>query len=318
MKQYLSDLRHALRKTNLTAFEIEDIIKDHQEMIETALAEGLNESEIPAKFGTVEQVVQGLNLEMKSDTKTDDAQKNGDYILWKTYTAPENKLNLAVHVTAESMTYLIGEHDMVRVYSTQANMEDYVIDLTSDTLSIKAPKKSGFGFFNISKDAPKIMIQLPKELVINALSHQSVSGDTMINPIKTDTLHLKTISGDTKLKGSHIKKADIQSVSGDFNLDALQVDAMKINIISGDLHCQKSQFKSLDVRTVSGDVEINDGRSETCIFKTVSGDMKASDFYPNEIQLKSVSGDIKITNSQEHDIKIVSKKTLSGEITIKP
>ena len=317
MKQYLRDLRNALRKTNLTAFEIEDIIKDHQEMIETALSEGLKESEITTKFGTVEHVIKGLNLEMKSDNNGEEAQKNGDYILWKTYTT-ENKLDLEVRLTAESMTYLIGDHDMIRVYSTQDNMEDYEINFSSDTLSIKAPKKIGFGFLNISKDAPKIMIQLPKELILHSMTHHSVSGDIMINPLNADTLFLKTISGDTKMKSTHIKKADIQSVSGDFNLNALQVEAMKINVISGDLNCQQSQFNSLDVRTVSGNVQINDGRTNTCIFKTVSGDMNARDFYPDEIQLKSVSGDIKITNSQAHEIKIVSKKTLSGEITIKP
>jgi len=58
MKKYLEDLRQELVKQKLTNKEIEEIMADHEEMIRTAMEEGLSEEEIKAKFGQPKQVAE--------------------------------------------------------------------------------------------------------------------------------------------------------------------------------------------------------------------------------------------------------------------
>ena len=46
MKKYLEDLKQELLKKKLTNKEIEEILTDHEEMIQNAMDEGLSEDEI--------------------------------------------------------------------------------------------------------------------------------------------------------------------------------------------------------------------------------------------------------------------------------
>ena len=51
MKIFLQNLEDELKKNNLNEEEINDIIADHSEMIESAISEGLSDEDLEQKFG---------------------------------------------------------------------------------------------------------------------------------------------------------------------------------------------------------------------------------------------------------------------------
>ena len=106
-------------------------------------------------------------------------------------------------------------------------------------------------------------------------------------------------------------------VSGDVSLSNIYTDKLHTSQVSGDFEISKSKIENeFESQTVSGDVEIVDVSCELFDLDSVSGDTDAKEFYPNTIRFKSVSGDLDISNKTKKEIKIISQKTLSGDVNI--
>ena len=88
-------------------------------------------------------------------------------------------------------------------------------------------------------------------------------------------------------------------------------------VLFSDFEISKSKIENeFESQTVSGDVEIDDVSCDLFDLDSVSGDTDAKEFYPNTIRFKSVSGDLDISNKTKKEIKIISQKTLSGDVNI--
>jgi len=76
MKKFLKNLEEELKKKNINDEEIEEILADHQEMIESAINEGLTDEELEAKFGNPEQVAEELS--QFTDKEGEKVEKEND------------------------------------------------------------------------------------------------------------------------------------------------------------------------------------------------------------------------------------------------
>jgi len=322
VKKYLEDLENELKK-KLKANEIEEILADHEEMIRTALEEGLDEDKIVEQFGEPKKVAEALGEVTDDKTDTEDAQeedaKKKTFKTLATFAAGEEPVEFRIELANDDVTYKKAEGDSLRVsVRGNADTEEYTLAFKDNKFVLSSPKKSGFDFLSFGKNHVDFLIEIPAGLAIKNFFHKSLNGDIMMETIKTKAFELSTVNGDVRLRDTSVGEARLHTVNGDFDIKDLQADFFKVSLVSGDMRikgaCVKEDFH---VSTVSGDVRIEDAESAGCILHSVSGDIEGKEFYPDRVALKSVSGDIRLQNKEDRDIRVEAKKTVSGRIKIR-
>jgi len=316
MKKYLEDLRQELQKQKLTNKEIEEIIADHEEMIRTAMEEGLSEEQIKAKFGQPKQVAEEL-----ADNNEDvvaEQDDNDDLVLWKTYQVEHDSLSVDVNLISEDITYQLSDSSEIKVYyEGKAKVEKYEISYEKNEFRLSAPKRLGFNFSFGKGDDLRFVVELPKHVVVKELKHVTISSDSTFKNLKVNDLKVNTTSGDLVITHNQIEKFKLNSVSGDCSIEDSKIVEFNLSQVSGDTELDHVTISgNFKANTVSGDVELNDVTCEDFEMHAVSGDVDGKEFYPKKVTLKSVSGDVNIKNQEKRYIEIVKKSTLSGEINI--
>ena len=74
--KYIEDLKIELSKTDLTDYEINEIIEDFQEMINEALEQGVEEKDFEAKFGSPKQLASELGTEYNEKQEKSEGKSN--------------------------------------------------------------------------------------------------------------------------------------------------------------------------------------------------------------------------------------------------
>lgn len=317
MKKFLQDLKKELKKLNFNKEEIEEIITDHQEMIETAKEQGLSDEELHLKFGDPEKLAQDL----KENTATHVVEKGGNnvegYTLLETFAVTSKEFNVEIALVSEDVKYEIHDLEQIEVhYKNIKDTDQYTASFDGDTFKLR--RKHQKMNFSMRKESAKFIVRVPDGVVSTLFDVKIVSGDGKFAGIKTDKLDLKSTSGDLKLKSIEAKGAKISTVSGDVSVVGATLDSCNLSMVSGDVHLEHATLSGdFDTNTVSGDVKIEDASCANFSLKTVSGDCKGKEFYPKAVSLSSVSGDIKIENEKKTEIQVLKKKTLSGKVKIK-
>ncbi len=315
MKTFLNDLRNALKNKNISAIEIEDIIKDHEDMIEEAKSEGLSEEEILTKLGKPEEIAEGLADFEEKDTSTE-TQKT-QHIL-KEFEVQSTSIDVSVSMSTETTEYKLVDSKSIRVLC-RSNKEPsgYEVSFKNDTLKVEAPKLTQFLSFLSRGKGIEFIIEIPKSLAINHFKHSTLSGDVHLDGFNIKHLEMNTVSGDIKVSKLEITEAQWYTVSGDITLDKSRLSSLKSSQVSGDLFVLSSAIEEyIDLDTVSGDMYLEDSKADSCKVNSVSGDVRGKEFYPNKISLSSISGNINIKNQEKRHIEIISRSTLSGSIHI--
>ena len=70
MKKFLKELEMELKMLKMNNKDIDEILEDHKEMIDAAIDEGLNETEIEEKFGNPKNVAKELSKDTKESKKS--------------------------------------------------------------------------------------------------------------------------------------------------------------------------------------------------------------------------------------------------------
>ena len=313
MKTYLNALRNALKKTDLTAVEIEDVLADHRDMIETAVKEGLREEDIEKRFGAPETVAEELSAGKKQEKKDETPP-------WKSFDVGDDFKEVDIRLTGEAIKVKTVPGDRIEIrIDDEHDADGYDASYDDGVLTLRTPKvSSGLLSFLFSHKLASFTLALPKRVKLQSYSHKGVSGEALIKDLRTEHLMLSTTSGDTKLKDVEADDATFNSVSGDFDIRNLHANTLKVSLVSGDMTLEGvPALKRLDIHSVSGDAHIEDVVCESCHLGTVSGDIDGVEFYPEKVSLRSISGDIRIENKEKRDIEIVKKKTVSGNIVLK-
>lgn len=316
MKKYLEDLRQELIKQKMTAKEIEEIIADHEEMIRTALAEGLSVEEIKAKFGDPSQLAEELS---DFDSKEDaEQEETDDYVLWQEFEVNDEFVSINVNLLSEDITYQSTDETKVKVfYCGKRKIDKYELSFEKNELRLSAPRKFGFHFSFNNEDDLTFLIEIPKNVMINELKHVAVSSDMELKNLIVKQMTLNTTSGDLKVKHASLGVAKWHTVNGDIEIKETKFLSLNSSQVNGDILMKEVTIDGdFKVNTVSGDVELQEVTCDNFEVNTVSGDVNGKEFYPKMVALKSVSGDISIKNKEDRYIEIVKKHSVSGDIHI--
>lgn len=318
MKTFLKHLKKELTKLHFTATEIEEILADHKEMIETAQNDGLSDEELAMKFGDPEQLAKDLYENRVESPNLKGGINVEGYEVAHTFNVETKEFDVRIGLVSEDIKYEVHDQDTIEVlYKKIKDLDQYKIDFSDNLFVLK--RKSQIGTFSFRKESGKFIVKVPVGVVNKNFEAHLVSGDAKLEGITTEDLSLKTTSGDVKAHSFKAEKASIATVSGDVKLTEGTMASASLSMVSGDLHTTGVTCEGdVGMNTVSGDFKAQDSYFGPFTFKTVSGDCKGKNFYPKSISFRSVSGDVKIENEdKEFAIEILRKKTLSGSVKIK-
>ncbi|MBI9009562.1 MAG: DUF4097 family beta strand repeat protein [Tenericutes bacterium] len=317
MKKYLKDLEEELRKNNLNEKEIEEILADHEEMIEAAINDGLSDEELNTKFGDPKTVAEELSGFSESESDDDKEHKKQDGKMMVFDNIDEN-YNVNIALINEDISVQSNDSNNITVeFFGITNIDKYQIEYKKNTFILKSPKEIRKSYFGFSKNR-RFVVTLPKNLQINDFEMKLINADAKIDDILSAKTLVDTKNGDLKLKNIKTGEFRFNSINGDSTLETINCDKIKISTISGDLQIENLKAKGeMFVNSVSGDLRIKDSECLNVTLKTVSGDIKATEFYPKTVTLSSVSGDIKIVNTDSsRPIEVTHKRSLSGDVDI--
>ncbi|MDI6452772.1 DUF4097 family beta strand repeat-containing protein [Peloplasma aerotolerans] len=317
MKKYLEDLKQELMKRNMSSDEIDEILRDHEEMIESALAKGIDEEALKTQFGDPKKLADDLvGTENTEETIKTEVK---DYEVYKSFDPSGESISVFVKLVSEDVVYQPSSNEKINVlYKGTKNLDDYEIKYENSELIIEAPKQVGFFFMRTSSSDASLIVEVPKTLDFIQLRHKSVSSDVKVKDLNVKSFELSSTSGDIEVEGAKFGQTKWNTVSGDIQVKNAVIDILNSSQVSGDLALHQVKFTGdIKLNTVSGDVDAEDTTCETCDYSSVSGDLKGREFYPKAVMLKSVSGDIKISNKEVTDIKVIRKSSVSGKISIK-
>jgi len=321
MKKFLSALEKELKKLKISSSEIAEILRDHAEMIESALSEGVSEEELSLKFGNPEKLARELyedykNIDMginlNGDYEVEEELKG--YELFKSFMVVDNELEVQIGMVSEDVTLYSHNGDSIEVYIKGSN-ERYESKYEDGVFQLRTVKK--ISFF-IGRKSVKFIVRIPKNVAIGLFSYSTTSGDSSIKGISSNEAKFNAVSGDLSLEDIESKHVKFNTVSGDVEMNRLKASELSLKSVSGDFNVENvSVERDLNLKSISGDFEFNNVVSQSAKYNSISGDLNAKEFYSDEISIKSLSGDVSIHNLDESRImNVISKKTTSGDVKI--
>jgi hypothetical protein len=283
-KEYLKTLEEALN--GIDPKDKEELMADFKEHFDIGLSEGQTEEAIIAHLGSVEDLIESLDLkrlesphvyESKSDRiYNEDVEKVIIDGLHADVTINVSDDNQA-HVDYEISKKLLGKLS-TEVTSRQEGKTLYV--------TVSSINK----IFKSSLDPVDLHLELPNSL---------------------KELKCKTASGDIKIDELNFETLEIHSVSGDIGLDDINADLILINGVSSDINCS-SIGGQLQLRSVSGDIEVDSHTGKILSIESVSGDINYEGS-AEDIRINTTSGDACL---EAKSIKSLSANTISGDVRL--
>lgn len=318
MKKYLDDLKNELAKRNFKPEDIDDILKDHEEMISEALNEGLSEEDIPSRFGDPKTLAEELSLDGNNKEFDYSLNDTKGFKLYKSFSPTEGGQKIIIGMVYQDVLVKLSQDGLYHIYyEGPGDINDYSISYQKDELKIEAPKLKGLLFTRNKKDDMSFIIEIPSGIEISEFREKTVSGDIDFQGIDAKEMFFSTTSGDIELKKAIVDKLVVNTVSGDVAVYDLKMNKVETSQVSGDLHMENVIITELiHAGSVSGDFMFVNAHVEHAEFSMVNGDVEGKEFYPKMITFKSVSGDLDIKNKERTDIKLQKTNTLSGKINI--
>lgn len=318
MKKYLKDLEAELRKNNLSEAEIKDILADHEEMIQSAVEEGLTDEDLEKKFGSPKDVAEELSQFTEKEEKTK-GRESKRTMNTKEFTEISEGYNVSIELINEDVRFETTDEEKISVtYNGHRDFEDYKVAFENNTFYLTSPKRSGIFNFRGDRGDHGFVVQLPK-IKVGDFKIKEISGDIDLANVQAKSFILETTNGDSELQNFKVEEFKTHTVNGDVDIEGLVANAATISQVSGDFSMKNVKVDGdISVNTVSGDVEIENVSCKEFALRSVSGDVEAQEFYPESIILNSVSGDVDIVNSDaSRPITVKHKKSISGDIEIR-
>lgn len=325
MKKYLKDLEAELKKLNISEEEIAEILEDHKEMLREATEEGISDDEIALKFGDPEKLAKALYEDALGDKMSKKVEpvfgteSLEGYELVNSFPTLEELKTVNISLISEDVMYFPYEGESIEVYVRgKFREEDYTISYAKGMFNLlKSRGKVSFNIF--SKKAPDFGVRVPASS-LDEFKLSLISGDGELEGVTSNVIELKTVSGDLHTTNLTTEGNLVVSVvSGDVKLNGIIAKGLEMSMVSGDLVIDQGKFdEKIHIGAVSGDTNANNVKVPEIEFHTVSGDFQGDEVYCDTVTFKSVSGDFCIeNNNKDHNIEVISKKSLSGKVTIK-
>jgi hypothetical protein len=150
MKTFLNALKNELLLSGFASREVDDILKDYEEMISQAIRQGLSENAIEDTFGTVKQIV----LEIKSDHQPKHLEDIGEEV--QTFNLDEIK-DIDIDLVNEDIKLLTHQENYFKLtYDGILDKNHILIEVDNQTLVIKNKKK----YHGLKKERNKLSLYI--------------------------------------------------------------------------------------------------------------------------------------------------------------
>ncbi|MFW5794761.1 MAG: DUF4097 family beta strand repeat-containing protein [Bacillota bacterium] len=287
MKTFLENLKKELTKQNINKETITEIINDHEEMIQSALDEGLDEDKITQKFGDPEKIAKELK-EIEPEKK----KYNNSYELIQAFNS-ENINKIKVKLVSEDLKLEVADINQIEVYGKSVKANKYDIEIDSDCLNLTRKNDITFGLLNFTSKSGNFIIKLPRTKEFKNIQYKGTSGDIDIKEIISEEYDIKNTSGDIDIKQIQTNIFNIKNISGDIEITKSNIYNLTISVVSGDIDIETTTIaQNLKINSVSGDTEIENSSTKELLYNSVSGDFKGKEYYPENVIFKSITGDI--------------------------
>lgn len=311
MKTFLNALKNELLLSGFSSREVEDILKDYEEMISQAIRQGLSEQSIEDTFGTAKQIV----LEIKSDHQPKHVEDIGAEV--QTFNFDEIK-DIDIDLVNEDIKVSTHQESYFKLtYDGILDKNQILIDVVNQTLIIKNKKK----YHGLKKERNKLSfyIYVPKQVRLNQVAVGSINGEIAVLNITGNQLKAYSVNGLTKLAENEFLEMKFDGVNAKTWIQKNFSDHLNAKTVSGKLIIQANDInEALNISTVSAQVEVNETMPQQLKVNTVSGHITCLEVYPDHISLNTVSGNITFENKDKtKTIQIDHKRSISGKVIIK-
>lgn len=255
MKKFLKDLENELKKLKISKKDIDEILADHQEMIEAAKTDGIDDKDLENKFGNPKKLAEEIKKDIKITSiqepvllkDADSCVKTNvkDYNLVKTFPVTEDKLSVNIRLVSNHVSFTTYEGDSIQVYETNIKeIKQYTITYENNVFTLKK-EKSVVVMFNFTKKRGRFIVLVPQNIDIDLFEYKTVSGDGKINGIKVNKFNIKSTSGDIDITNLLANMVKVTSVNGDFDINKLNAKSFDISLVSGDLKMYNALIRSI-------------------------------------------------------------------------
>jgi len=304
-KAYLNALEEALAGIN--ANDKEELMADFKEHFSIGLDEGKSEEEIINHLGTVNELVESLDLKK---LKTNPQETKVD----RTFSEEIDKViidglhaDVTISVSEDNQAHV--DYDISKRLLGKLNTE-VTTHQEGKTLTVTVSVLNKI--FRNNLDPIDLNIQLPQ--AIKTLNCKTVSGDITIDELEFETLELQSVSGDIELENLTTDKININGVSSDLNCANIKGN-FQLKTVSGDIEIDQHTGSELKIETVSGDIDYEGSASEIRVTTTTGdGCFKANSIA--EFNVITVSGDMNLECGIEDKGLTVNMVSHSGELSI--
>ncbi len=294
---------------------IDDIVRDHEEMIQSALDDGLSEEDLIERFGEPSKLADDLSA---FEQIASEVPVQVEYSTLKTFTPDKAYLIELKFVSEDVVIEPSPDQNIYIDYKGRGDTDKYDIRFDEDKLYIKAPDRKGIlSLLFLNRNTLTFRIRLPLEHRVSDFKLSVINGDTKLSNLSFDKTKFKTINGDGDMTSMTLGETKMNTVNGDLSLVKCKTTKTQISLISGDLTIDELDCEtSVEFDSVSGDINLDKVTCEACDISTVSGDVRGTSVYPKVASFNTISGDVRIKNEEHKPMEIRKKTSLSGSINL--
>jgi len=308
-ESYLNQLNDALKGVDEKVRK--ELMDDFNEHFQSGIQEGKSEAEIIASLGSVEELIEALDL----DNTIEHIQNNDFPSEYKVDSVNIDGLHASIHVCSSK-----DELTHVRCEKAGRLLDKLSYDVTmkqdGSNLSIEVHNNKRTIFrrpFSVISKELDIYLEIPETLAL--FKCKTVNGDIDLDQVKMKQLTLSSTSGDMDLQDLETLDTTIDLVSGNCEINSIMGN-LSVRSTSGDMEVQSHRGQTAKLYSVSGDIEYQ-GEAKDIGSNTTSGDGNLILKQVDHLTIETVSGDFEVTMGVSQFGLIGQFKTVSGELSVK-
>lgn len=308
MNTFLNALKNELLRSGFSSKEVEEILKDYEEMISQAMRQGLSELSIEDTFGTVKQIVG----EIKSDHHPKQLEDIGEEV--QSYNIDEIK-DIDIDLVNEDIKLSTHDESYFKLtYDGILDKNRILIEVQNQTLTIKNRKK--YHGFKKERNKLSFYLYVPKQVRLNTVAVGSINGEILVSNITGNQLKAYSVNGLTKLAENEFLEIKFDGVNAKTWIQKNFSDTLNAKTVSGKLEIENNDVnEKMSITTVSAHVNLTETMPQELKINTVSGHIESKECYPEKLSLNTISGNVQFSNKDKtKHILIANKNSISGKI----
>lgn len=294
---YMRELERALNQ--MDEAQRREILEDYEAHFAISAENGIPESEVIAKLGSVEECAAAIletaaePIEHAEPNKAEAAQEQ----------APSDKDETAgTRGGAKSPDTLVIDAGYANVHLFKAEDGQVRSTFAGDERSER--------LYYDRRDGKTWRVGMEHDHLV----YGRVQADICIYvPASVHTLSCNSLSGDVEIQALSLSTGELKTVSGSLRAYGCALEDCKLETVSGSLKAEELRCGKLKTATASGSIRLTDCKGDRVSGGSASGSVKAEELTARELALSSASGSVSVDNST---LKSLSASSVSGSVRV--